>query len=816
MVFRRIPQIPRSLLFLLPITSALGQVTIQESSFDCKFAIENLKFDLTSLGERSALRTRETPPSKMIDTVFFNLCEDLKEKEVPKQDQCPAGTRCCLTKLNTKDGENDRIVAVIPVVQTSTLNYSTSLIPSAKGVSLVFSGASYPQSAPDSKPQTLNMTLLCTNEASQPQLKEYDGSLLEIEWSVPEACGSTGDKDGNEGGSDNGNDDKESVGSGIGWFFLVLLLAFAAYFGLGAYYNYSTYGASGMDLIPSQVDPLVNGLSGARHVKFGSKDEARTAYEEARARGEVKEKDADTLPQPLANVGNGNASESNVPSPSNSTPSHPSAAGGSRLSIVNEPVSDASRPFHSVTPTTSLSPRAESTTLVNTEQNTTSEQGQRRLGVNSRLHQNTRTLPQQQPSTSYHPPSPTRSLDSDRQASQPSPRIRPSLIQRDIDSDLSEPESLVSVEIIDRSGRTRTEQASPPPALAQAPVGIRVPKTPERRAKGASVDRSRRSSSSHDSNQIYQSSSSTSTSSFASMSSRSMEPEVDAMQAPVNTRIPTPTTAQTRTRSRAVARDDVSSRPSSSSTSPSSFQIQRSSSSTSASTSASRSSSRRAIVAVEPEEDGYPSATDSSGPEEVTPRKLPAFRGNKVQGKGKGKEKGPGKLTLISSDDDIENFPGGGGSDSSYSAVSSLKARANSPEITRADASRTSTPSRQSRSTPVASGSGGSRSRIDSTRASRGGSQAHDGASTSDGTRRGETRRSITLAELGFTEPPQAFLVYKPGSDPRSPMRKTVHVPDTEGSSMLFRMSPRPQPPLNLALADPGIGARTEGSPSVA
>src|SRR5438477_10087003 len=29
-----------------------------------------------------------------------------------------------------------------------------------------------------------------------------------------------------------------------------LLLAFASYFGLGAYYNYSTYGATGVDLIP--------------------------------------------------------------------------------------------------------------------------------------------------------------------------------------------------------------------------------------------------------------------------------------------------------------------------------------------------------------------------------------------------------------------------------------------------------------------------------------------------------------------------------------------------------------------------------------
>jgi len=29
-----------------------------------------------------------------------------------------------------------------------------------------------------------------------------------------------------------------------------ILLVFVAYFGLGAYYNYSTYGARGIDLIP--------------------------------------------------------------------------------------------------------------------------------------------------------------------------------------------------------------------------------------------------------------------------------------------------------------------------------------------------------------------------------------------------------------------------------------------------------------------------------------------------------------------------------------------------------------------------------------
>ena len=59
------------------------------------------------------------------------------------------------------------------------------------------------------------------------------------------------------------------MGSGIGWFFLLfvflfstkhgefltratlrLFISFAGYFALGAYYNYTTYGATGVDLIP--------------------------------------------------------------------------------------------------------------------------------------------------------------------------------------------------------------------------------------------------------------------------------------------------------------------------------------------------------------------------------------------------------------------------------------------------------------------------------------------------------------------------------------------------------------------------------------
>lgn len=95
---------------------------------------------------------------------------------------------------------------------------------------------------------------------------------MQVEWSVPAGCPFKEENDdGSKGGEDDGKGPSEDKparsGSGIGWFFLAqvfliaygyytdimvarLILAFAAYFGLGAYYNYSTYGARGADLIP--------------------------------------------------------------------------------------------------------------------------------------------------------------------------------------------------------------------------------------------------------------------------------------------------------------------------------------------------------------------------------------------------------------------------------------------------------------------------------------------------------------------------------------------------------------------------------------
>jgi hypothetical protein len=51
--------------------------------FDCKPSLEGSHYDFTSLGngEHVVNRTRETPPTQIIDSLAFDLCGDLKTKE---------------------------------------------------------------------------------------------------------------------------------------------------------------------------------------------------------------------------------------------------------------------------------------------------------------------------------------------------------------------------------------------------------------------------------------------------------------------------------------------------------------------------------------------------------------------------------------------------------------------------------------------------------------------------------------------------------------------------------------------------------------
>ncbi|KAF8873137.1 autophagy-related protein 27 [Mucidula mucida] len=249
MILRRLP-IPSAALLLSFLVLHAPYTIADEAAFDCLITTESLKFDLTSLGgEHTVSRTRSTPPSTMEDSVRFDLCSELSSKGgVSQQDQCPEGTRACLTKFNKKDDEKDRIISVIPIVSSSSIEAAYNVLSSPKGLSLVLHGPKYA----DGPAQYLNVTLLCTSDASDPTFVSYNGSELNLEWQTPVGCGDNKSSDDKNEGADEGSGvpPSETVGSGIGWFFLVLFLALVAYFGLGAYYNYSTYGATGKDLIP--------------------------------------------------------------------------------------------------------------------------------------------------------------------------------------------------------------------------------------------------------------------------------------------------------------------------------------------------------------------------------------------------------------------------------------------------------------------------------------------------------------------------------------------------------------------------------------
>ena len=78
----------------------------------------------------------------------------------------------------------------------------------------------------DAKAQSLSLSILCDTAFSNPTLVSRDDSQASVQWHAPAGCSFSsedpskgGDKDENDGNS--APEETKSVGSGIGWFFLV-------------------------------------------------------------------------------------------------------------------------------------------------------------------------------------------------------------------------------------------------------------------------------------------------------------------------------------------------------------------------------------------------------------------------------------------------------------------------------------------------------------------------------------------------------------------------------------------------------------------
>jgi hypothetical protein len=91
---------------------------------------------------------------------------------------------------------------------------------------MLLHGPSYPSSTTlEPTPQSFVLNLLCETEESEPQFRSYDGAQAVVEWSAPAGCSFRSEA---PNGGDNKTPEKEAetVGSGIGWFFLLFVFSF--------------------------------------------------------------------------------------------------------------------------------------------------------------------------------------------------------------------------------------------------------------------------------------------------------------------------------------------------------------------------------------------------------------------------------------------------------------------------------------------------------------------------------------------------------------------------------------------------------------
>lgn len=142
-----------SLWLLLLLISAASS---QQPDAECHLSIGDDMYDFSSLGgDHTISRSRSLPPTNMTDTLRFNVCKELsllegvspgdqvRIRNIPKfaftDDllQCGSGTWACLSKTNIKQGESDRVVAVIPIAQEATLREEHSKLSCAFVVTMV-------------------------------------------------------------------------------------------------------------------------------------------------------------------------------------------------------------------------------------------------------------------------------------------------------------------------------------------------------------------------------------------------------------------------------------------------------------------------------------------------------------------------------------------------------------------------------------------------------------------------------------------------------------------------------------------------------
>ena len=259
-----------SLAALALLTGAEAKETL--SPFDCaKVKLSSVQsFDLSRIPfPVSTSNIESTPPSETRTTIDIDLCKPLAANpDRSEADQCPRGTRICITIESIKD-DRTTVIQAIPVAYSgdgggsriqAVAEFGDSLDGGERAIKLELPGADYA-----GRKQKTKLELVCDKAAAQdakPTARKYDRAdgQLEIRWPTRFACSSDGGSGGGSNpppsqtdpgsGGEIGSDTDTGGGGFFSWLFFLLFLGLAIYMGLGMYNNYNQYGATGWDLVP--------------------------------------------------------------------------------------------------------------------------------------------------------------------------------------------------------------------------------------------------------------------------------------------------------------------------------------------------------------------------------------------------------------------------------------------------------------------------------------------------------------------------------------------------------------------------------------
>jgi len=218
----------------------------QQRLHDCRLTTQQgTAYDLHKLVEPgkswplNLTSSRPTPPSTTIETILLSPCAKLPVD--PSAQSCPDGTLVCLLVYNQLSFADRRLQQLIPLAldhPDPTVQLFTSDDHNTPSLLVTMNGAIY-----NGIQQTTLMSLICSAR-DDPPTTMYDPikGALNITWTTPAACPSSQQPPSTGGPS--------HAFKNLLVFFVLL---FFAYLVTGIWYNYKTYGLTGVDALPHKT-----------------------------------------------------------------------------------------------------------------------------------------------------------------------------------------------------------------------------------------------------------------------------------------------------------------------------------------------------------------------------------------------------------------------------------------------------------------------------------------------------------------------------------------------------------------------------------